>query len=47
MIQPDVSHPSGNFLISFGAARKLLERERKSKSLIEGIVEKSLYPRFR
>lgn len=38
MTQPGITHPFANFLISFGAARKLLERAREQSSLIEGIV---------
>jgi len=34
----DLAHPFANFLISFGAARKLLERAQERGSLIEGIV---------
>jgi hypothetical protein len=33
-----MSHPFANFLYSFGAARKLLERAEERGSLIEGIV---------
>jgi hypothetical protein len=36
--QPDITHPFANFLISFGAARKLLERAQERGSLIEGMV---------
>lgn len=38
MTQSDLSHPFANFLYSFGAARKLLERAQERGSFIEGIV---------
>ena len=38
MTRPDLSHPFANFLYSFGAARKLLERAQERGSFIEGIV---------
>jgi hypothetical protein len=38
MTQPDITHPFANFLISFGAARKMLERAQERGSFIEGIV---------
>jgi hypothetical protein len=38
MTQSDLSDPFANFLYSFGAARKLLERAQEGGSFIEWIV---------